>query len=236
MTRINSIVLVFDFDGTVLPTTLEGYRKVQEMMRQIGLPPASDDFIRLHWGKKFPDIAKAVCRHAGGDDGHIEAFLQLDKEYVPQYQLNQEVIDTISILQSSGIPTALLTSRDIGSLLRVSKIVGFNLSIFNYRQTLEDAPYPKPDPRVFNPLIDWINTLPGKSKKMIYFGDTVQYDYLAVKQSGLPINFVGVVSGVSSGSDFVRAGVNDIVYGVQNLPGFLKNLFSFLPAFQKEIE
>lgn len=217
-------LLVFDFDGTLVSSTLPGFKKIWQVMEILELPKVSEEFLRLHWGKKFPELVKDICHHVGVDGEYIEEFLRLEKQIVSVYELNQELFFTLAELRRQGMLIAMLTSRDIDSLYLSSKKLGFSLQDFDFVQTPEDTEYHKPDGRVFDPLLKWAETKSCTPENIIYFGDTINYDLAAAKDRDKPLRFVGVVSGICTPSDFLRNQVADIVYGIQGLAAYLQSL------------
>ncbi|OIO06537.1 hypothetical protein COT93_00055 [Candidatus Falkowbacteria bacterium CG10_big_fil_rev_8_21_14_0_10_37_18] len=214
----------FDFDGTTINTTIAGFNKVNTVLKLIGLSPVSHDYLRPLWGEKFDVLANIVCRYVGGTAEHVQAFLETEKEIPFTCEINEEFFLTLDELRRRDCLVSLLTSRDIDSLLKLSKNLGFDLDVFNYIQTPEDTKYHKPDGRVFEPLFEWAATKNCQPENTIYFGDTVKYDLAATLNSKPPIKFVGVVSGVNTAPEFYLNGVKDIVYSIDDLPEYLRSI------------
>jgi FMN phosphatase YigB (HAD superfamily) len=190
----------------------------------------SEEFLRLHWGKKFPDIAEITCRHLGGQREHIAAFLKKDEEVGFDYQFDPKLLEVFRTLRRHGHLITLLTSRDFNSLTRAAKSVDLDLKVFDHVQTTEDSSFHKPDGRVFIPMLEWARAEGCSAQNAICFGDTIKYDYAAAQDCQPPLRFVGVVSGVNTASEFLLHQVADLVYGVNRLPEYLEALLEPIEA------
>ena len=215
-------VLAFDLDGTIVPTTEPGIQKFKNILTKLGFTPPDDDDIRKHWGKKFREVVTNVIFYLGGNIGHVEEFIRLEHELPDEISFDPnlpEVLDKLRVKYH----LALVTSRSKNSFNKLSLQMNFPpQAIFQFIQTLDDCKHIKPDPRVFTPLIRWANEKGISRENITYFGDTVGYDWPAAKNSG--INFFGVVSGASKASEFLAAGVTDLIYQVSGLSDYLVNL------------
>jgi len=70
------------------------------------------------------------------------------------------------------------------------------------------------------------------TESIFYFGDTLKYDYAAVKKSGFPMKFIGIASGVNTVEEFKAAGIPEsrIVPSFDEFAGFLRGLAAEMEA------
>lgn len=206
-------VLVFDFDGVLVNNTPQGYEKINMILKEINLPAVSDEFLRKIWGKHMNDLATAICKQRNANDEQLAYFKKREKEIYVVGAFDKILQKTLRDLPQYGFLTAIITSRSRDDFEKYARKIGLDLGIFHYVQTPEDYPILKPDGGVFKPLLKWCQNLGNyTSGNIVYFGDTVAYDYQAVKnfnQEGYNIKFVGVCSGVDNYEDFLVAGLDE---------------------------
>jgi phosphoglycolate phosphatase-like HAD superfamily hydrolase len=219
-------VLTFDWDGTLLNSTESGYMKVEHSLAQMGASCPSRNFLRQHWGMPAEKIFKLILKESGLNGDSYTNFCQIYESIDEDYPLMKNIESTLLQLQEFDFKICLITSRTSESWLRSCDIMKFDASIFDFAQTTTHYYHSKPSGRVFGPLINWARTHGYGAEKIVYFGDTVTYDFKATKDSNPVIDFVGVVSGVSTKEEFLQAGLDDeqIINSYSELPLFLHNL------------
>jgi phosphoglycolate phosphatase-like HAD superfamily hydrolase len=212
----NRLVLCFDFDGVIVDNTLCGFRKVNNILAEIGSPPASDSFLKSNWGKPASELFKNISELMQLNDSQIAFLNQRNHEIneIEGMRLDMDLIGALLSLREFGLVTAVITNRDRQHLEIYSKQIDLDLSIFDYIQTISDYPCRKPDGDVFKPLLQWAQheVGPKAGSSIAYFGDTIQYDYRAVlnaKAQGHDIKFIGVCSGVNDYEEFLAAGLTE---------------------------
>ena len=202
---------LFDLDGTLLNNTRLGFARVNKNLDLLGLPPIDENFLRQHWGMPAKDLWQLICLEIGATEEQQKAFQTSDlylaktREHSPE--LSTELINAITSLKHFGLFTGILTSRTGLSLEAVVEQTGLPLEIFDYVQTITHFPHHKPSGRVFGPAINWARVRALTPKNIVYFGDTVNYDYAATLNSEPPLDFVGVASGVNTYDEFLAAGL-----------------------------
>lgn len=213
-------ILAFDLDGTIVPTTEPGIEKFQSILIKLGFDPPDDDDIRKHWGNGFRKVVTSVIFSLGGNVGHVEEFIRLEHELPDKIYFNPDLPIVLDKLRMK-YHLALVTSRSKNSFLKLSSQMNFPpQAVFQFIQTLDDCQHIKPDPKVFAPLIKWAAKKGIGRENITYFGDTSEYDWPAAKNSG--IKFIGVVSGASKASEFLAAGVSDLIYQISGLSAYLE--------------
>ncbi|MFA5109578.1 MAG: HAD hydrolase-like protein [Patescibacteria group bacterium] len=225
-------ILCFDFDGVIVDNTLLGYQKSNQILAEIGLPPAPIDLLREHWGKRASDLAAIICRHHGRETAdNIAYFIRRIREINIHANLNENLLASLRALSEAGFLIGIITSRDRAELWKHAEEIGLGLHIFDYIQTLDDYSCHKPSGDVFRPLLQWAYDLDRclAAENIAYFGDTVKCDYQAVKNArlqGQALKFIGVCSGVNTYEEFLAAGLaeKEIVKSHNVLPLFLEKI------------
>ena len=225
------MILCFDFDGVVVNNTLLGFQKVNQILTELKLPPVSPDFLREHWGKKMDDLAALICQLQGANEEQTACFKKREKEIHPSYTFDRSLFRVLVALPQFGFLTAIITSRGEADLKKYTRKIDLSLNIFHYIQTVDDYHSCKPSGYVFVPLINWARDLGGglTAESIVYFGDTIKYDYRAVKNArlqGRPIKFVGVCSGINTYEEFRDAGLEEteIIPNHESLSFYLSRL------------
>ncbi len=221
-TQVKQSILAFDLDGTAIDSTFPGFQKVQTILGIMGLPSADEEVIRKAWGKKFKDVISVIIQSVGGNAQDEQEFIRLEHNLDDIIVFNDRLPWVLDQLRHQHY-LAIITSRTRKSFDKIASRVNFDISNFSFIQTLDDCPHSKPDPEVMAPLINWAKSLYIPQQNITFFGDTVHYDYAAVKN--YPIKFIGIVSGATKPSEFMSAGVYDIIQGVPRLAEFLEMTF-----------
>lgn len=206
----NRNLLVFDFDGVLVDNTVLGYQETNQIFAELGLPPIPTNFLRKHWGKQADDLALAFCGyHRQATDENLAYFKNRFREINIGATLDKDLFGSLISLPAFGFFTGIITSRGKADLKKYAEEIGLDLSIFYYIQTIDDHLCHKPNGHVFDPLIHWAGCRNLTPDKIAYFGDTINYDYAAVKNSRKPIKFIGVCSGVNTYQEFEDAGLEE---------------------------
>ena len=215
-------LLIFDFDGVVVDTTMPAFKFIQESLYKHGLPTVEDSFLRSIWGRPVEEIHKLIEEEIGEE---FPAKLRLElKSYRPKCNPNQELAFFLQKSRQNGDKIALVTNRtkkDINGILDHNTCRHL-LDLFHFVQSGEKN-IKKPDPLVFKSILDSLEYQKYQIKNIIFFGDTVAYDYQAVlnfnKTSSYKMLFFGVISGASTEKDFIKAGLNsDYLISLEEIP------------------
>ena len=90
--------------------------------------------------------------------------------------------------------------------------------LVDYTQTTTESTYFKPDPRVFEPAIEWLSERNIKPNEVVYVGDGLHDMEAAV---GAGFGFIGVETGLVSASQFKDNGAVSI-QGIGELINLIK--------------
>lgn len=215
---------IFDLDGTLLNNTHIGFMRVNQNLEMMGMPPVSEKFLRSHWGIPAKDIWKLICEESGATPEKEELLLKNDvyMSKIMDYKASAKLMLAIAMVKKFDIFTGILTSRTAASLDVAIKQTGLDLTLFDYIQTITHFPYHKPNGRVFGPAINWAMAKKLLPEDIVYFGDTIKYDYAATLNANPPLDFVGIISGVNTYEEFLAAGLPTCrITTYEKLPHFL---------------
>lgn len=225
---MEKILLCFDFDGTIVDDTYSGFAHVNALLQGAGLESVHADVMREYWGMKTADFWESICLLQGASPTQIrQCQMAMTDLFVPVSCRLEHVLRGLS---SRGFLLGLLTSRTKASLKKYTEKTGFDTSIFKYIQTADDYSAHKPSGAVFTPLLRWAHKYELTSDKIVYFGDTVNYDLKAVINAnstyGFSIGFKGICSGINTYEEFLAAGLknHDIIPEYNFLPFYLNEM------------
>ncbi len=223
-------ILCFDFDGVIINNTITGFNRMNLILHDLELLPVSHEFLRARWGMRVNDLCAEICHALGATFGDLERFQEaVKKAHVQQLAIDCRLRDVLSVLSKFGFSLAIITSRDSSSLKFCLNKIGLDAQLFDFIQTISDHDKHKPQAEVFDPLLAWANNHGLAARDITYFGDTIQYDFQAVKnarEQGNLLEFIGVASGVNTVAEFMAAGLNkdDVVTSQSMLSYYLNCL------------
>jgi phosphoglycolate phosphatase-like HAD superfamily hydrolase len=218
---------VFDLDGVLINSTEMGFVKINQILSYLGLENVSEEFLRPHWGKRLSELYGLVCDEVGANDEQRQEVLDLEPIISADlpYEFSRELFESLTNLRLFGFYIGLITSRTDNSLKLIAKQVGLNLEIFDQLQTVNHFYHHKPDGRVFGPFINWAAARKISPIEMVYIGDTIENDYAATQDCDPKLDFIGVVSGATTGSEFLNAGIPPCrIVEFAHLPSFLHHI------------
>lgn len=201
----------FDFDGTLANTTMIGVDRINYICKKIKLNSNKipDKIIfRDLWGLPYKDLIGVIAKKFNWSDDDYENFWKEDSVYTnPKPKKFASISSALSYVYGIGVELAIISSRDKQSIIELSPFCGIDLEFFKYVQGNDCHEHTKPDPRVFNPIENYLHEKGRDINKLIYVGDTVNADYEAAKRGGL--KFVAVASSfMSTPADFIMVGLD----------------------------
>ncbi len=118
---------------------------------------------------------------------------------------------------------AVLTSASQSGLTKTLSDTDIPKNLFDFLQTEEITKVHKPDPRTFDPLIEFFAEQEIGQRDMIYVGDDVR-DYQAADGAGM--DFAAVLTGFHTREDFEKVGVAPqcILCSIDDLPEYLRTV------------
>lgn len=222
-------ILAFDLDGTLIDNTRVSFRRINEVLVELGLGPIPEERLKEFWGKKVKKLFHLVCKEVGANKKQRKEIEAMDMEIFSrlEFEVSTDVLYALRALKEKGALIALVTSRSSKNLKKLAEKSGLSddglSTLFDFIQTADSYRHRKPDGRVFRPLLKWAHSQGMSASDIVYFGDTVEYDLEATKSSKPKIDFVGIASGLNTKEDFIKGGVdqNKIISKFENLAKYL---------------
>lgn len=178
--------ILFDFDDTLVKTLEIKTKALQITGKKYYGLTISDQEIKKHWGIPFKQLMKTIYKGVK-DIEEVIGYYTIERQNFPS-PAYEDVIESLYQFSKNyllGIITSH-TRRYIYHDLETAKIPK---KLFFTVQTGEDTKYHKPDPRVFNFVLDKLEKKGIGKSSIIYVGDSL-IDYLAAHDAG--IGFYGI--------------------------------------------
>jgi phosphoglycolate phosphatase-like HAD superfamily hydrolase len=191
--------LILDNDGGLIDSSSIAIARFKRVAKDLGLAPPTKRQIQTIWGRPWHE----VVRYFWPDEHQLFTDTYLADYHTVQYKTFPGLPKQLSRL-SKGLKLAVLTSRDKTTFTRRLAEAGIPTDLFMMITTMDDAPYHKPDPRVFDAIWLELQKLDIKKTEIAYAGDTL-IDMQAVK--GFGGHFIALCTGPFQRKDFLQAGV-----------------------------
>ena len=193
-------VVLFDHDDTLVGTIDAKWAHHKHVAKTFYGKELTDDEIRPHWGKPLHEL---VCLLYGTDN--VEQAMANNTSCHTDFPklLFEDSIPTLRHLHEAGKVLGVVTATSRLSFEHDLELHGFPKDIIDYTQTADDTPYHKPDPRVFEPALTWLQSKDIKPSEVLYVGDGL-HDMKAALGAGF--NFLGVETGLVTSEQFKAAG------------------------------
>lgn len=194
----------FDHDDTLFGTMKAKWTQHKFIAREYYNKDLTDAEIMEHWGKPLSTLA---CLLYGTTD-KAEArdhLASCHKEYPKE--LFDSTIPTLRHLKAAGKMVGIITATSRFSFEHDLELHGIPPELIDYTQTEEDTPFHKPDERVFDPALAWLQEQDVQPEEVLYVGDGL-HDMKAALGAGF--NFLGVETGLVTADQFKDAGAHSI--------------------------
>ncbi len=211
----NSIkAVLFDHDDTLVGTIEPKWAHHRHVAKTFYNKDLSDEELRLHWGKPLPLMMQLLYET---DQVDTAALHNIETRNAYPKLLFNGTIDTLSALKKAGLKIGLVTATTYSSLTHDFETLGISKELFNYIQTEGDTAHHKPDARVFEPAMKWLETLQIQPCEVLYVGDHLN-DMKAAQGAGF--HFIGVGTGLFRIEEFEKHDAK----ALQHLPHLLNLL------------
>lgn len=201
----NIKAVVFDMDDTLIKTFEIKLRQHKHFARERYGLDLNDNLFREHWGKPFHLFLESLY-------GDVDALDNIHAEYVKlshlfPVELQADTLHVLDYLHAAGKKLGIVTATAREVVMRDLTPAGFPLERLHKLQTSDDTLVHKPDPRVFEPMLQALAEA-GVATEVMYVGDALT-DYYAARDAGL--HFVGVTTGLVTAEQFRDAGALHVV-------------------------
>lgn len=197
-------VVLFDHDDTLVGTIGSKWAQHKHIAKTFYNKDLTDEEIRLHWGKPFTQM---ICLLYGTDD--VEQALAHNvathKEF--EKELFTATLPTLRHLKNIGKKLGIITATSRYSFEHDLAVHKIPKELLDYTQTEDDTGFHKPDPRVFEPTLRWLNSNKLAPEDVLYVGDGL-HDMKAALGAGF--NFLGVQTGLVGADEFMAAGAKSV--------------------------
>ena len=201
--------LIFDWDGTLMDSTVMIVSAVQKAAVDVGLPMPSEKNIRSGIGTSFDDQFARLFP-ADSDTYYADfksSFYRCYNREIPG--LYPGVIDLLQELSSRGYLLSIATSGSRAMLQGMFR--SYDIEKFFSITCTADEYAAKPSPDMLNFIV---SSLAVDKERSLMIGDSVNDIYAA---SNAGISAVGVTSGVSSGDYLSSVGAIEVVDDIRDL-------------------
>lgn len=189
-------LLVCDVDDTLWGTARPVWQLHKHIARIHYGIDLDDGTILQHWGEPVAQLARHLYR-TDNIELALERIVQAGTEF-PKEPFDF-TIPTLRRFKAAGITIAAVSATTRRILADDAVRTGIPLDLFSFMQTGEDTEHHKPDPRVFDPLLQWAEKQGIQKSEIVYIGDSLG-DWRAARDAG--IRFVGVETGLINAAQF----------------------------------
>lgn len=197
-------VVIFDHDDTLVGTIGPKWEEHKFIAKKYYNKLLTDEEIKKHWGKPLQEL---VCLLYGTDD--TQTALDHNVAHHTEFEkgMFEATVPTLRKLKAKGKLIGIITATSRFSLEHDLKHHKVPLELIDFIQSSDETNYHKPDPKVFNPVIKWLNEKGIKNDEVLYIGDGL-HDMKAALGAGF--NFLGVQTGLISAEEFETSGAQSI--------------------------
>ncbi len=194
---------IFDYDGVLVFSVYVTFMCIIEAAKKVEVSLPSFTLLRACWGKNFhedlfPKLAKELNWTYVQKEYVMELFLENNQKL--EYPLPDSVNDFLKKAKEKK-ELAILSNRDLNSLIVSANKLGLDLSIFKRIICPQNALF-KPDPEVFK--VFWQEGY--NPEESLFVGDSINFDLKAAQSHFPVIDFVAISSGLHEKNEFIEAG------------------------------
>ncbi len=208
--------VIFDFDDTLVKTWVVKWNHHKAVAKQFYDIDLSDEQIREHWGKPFDTLIIHLYQNADSIENMRAANWSLEDQFLKE--IHDGSLEVINSLLNKGIIIGIVTAAPKDFTLPDFVRLGFPVENIAVIQTADDTMVHKPDPDVFNPILEKLSARSIQKDEIVYVGDALT-DFYAARDAGL--DFIAVTTGLTTQDQFLNAGVLKIVNKITDLPQIL---------------
>jgi phosphoglycolate phosphatase len=197
--------VIFDYDDTLVKTIDSKWDALRETGKRFHNLEIKNSHIKKFWGLPYQEMLTGVLMKADSFENLNKSYESVRSEFpMKAYSDAVETINKLLEKYKVGILTASARKLVIEDL----EMLEFPIDKFFYIQTSEDTVAHKPDPKVFEPIIQKLKTENITKNEVVYIGDSLR-DYFAARDAN--IEFFGITHGsVKSKKEFEKEGAKTI--------------------------
>ncbi len=200
-------VLIFDLDGTLIDSSEYYFALDQEVYRRMGLEPPTHEEYFTHFGIPHHSLMKTLRPQIDLDEYDKISNSLVDLSSIRTFPEAKGAIEELSKKKHRLGVLSSGNKQFVEGHLRNNGI----LEHFEYIHGADSSPYIKPDPRVFDDIVDHFSV---PRPEIIYIGDLVT-DFQAANGANIP--FIAVTTGHHDEKRFEAIGCSNIIASLAQL-------------------
>ena len=208
----NVRAVLFDHDDTLVATIETKWAQHQHVAKTRYNRDLGEKDLREHWGKPLRVMVGLLY---GTDDiDQAMDYIMLVRDDFPK-RLFESTLGVVERIRQTARPVGIITAHSREGFELDLDELGIPRELFDYTQTADDTLFHKPDKRVFDPAIEWLDSMQIKPEQAMYVGDGL-HDMQAANEAGL--QFVGVETGLVTAQQFRSVGAVAVADLTELLP------------------
>jgi phosphoglycolate phosphatase len=196
--------ILFDVDDTLVDTKGPKFQAIKFTGRKFYHLEISDKILNENYGLPIREFFDNIFNHIDNVDRILDNFMTVRDQF-PSFSFPHSIETVNHLLKKYFIGVLSSASRQM--ILNDLKVIGYPLEKFTYIQSAEETNYHKPDPRVFDPAIEYFAKINIHKSEIAYVGDSIR-DFEAASGAGL--FFRGITARTTAEKDFHDRGAKTI--------------------------
>lgn len=209
--------VIFDLDDTLLSSSKIKWDHFKAVGSECYGLHFSDEKLRSLWGRPLLEQVQELFGTCDTPEGIYDNLKATEPRFLKTTLPG--AIQATKALLDDGVLAGVITSAPGWYARADLERLGFPVDQFIFVHGEDDAPFHKPDPRVFDAGLATLQESGIDRSEVTYVGD-LPLDFEAADAAG--IAFVGVTTGVVAKADLEGAGVRVIVSNLASLGGVLQ--------------
>jgi phosphoglycolate phosphatase-like HAD superfamily hydrolase len=196
--------VIFDHDDTLVGTMRPKFALHKYVARKYYHKELTDEEIASRWGIPFSEL---LCRLYGTDN--LKEALANNTAHRDEFpkDIFAGTLPVLGQLKADGKLVGIVTATLRASFEYDLEQFMITDDLLDYIQTEEETAFHKPDKRVFDPLLNWLNVRGIMPQEVLYVGDSLRDMTAAV---GAGFMFIGVETGMTTRDQFLACGATSI--------------------------
>lgn len=211
--------VIFDFDDTLARSWEQKWAHHKYTAKESYGIELTDEVLGRHWGEPFDQLVGNLYNHSD-DVEKMMAENQSSKDLFPKLIMDG-ALEVVSTLRAQNLTLGIITSTMTDFVKKDMTQLGLDVNDFFHIQGADDSPAHKPDPRVFEEILDKLAAQDITKNEIVYVGDSVLDCQAAL---GAGIHFVGVTTGLDTKESLEANKAVHIIEDIKKLPNLIISL------------
>lgn len=197
-------VVLLDHDDTLVGTIKAKWAQHKEVARTFYGKDLQDAELAEHWGKPLQEL---ICLLYDTDDAEVAMTNNQSIHQAYPKELFEGTVPALKNLKGANLKLGIITATSRFSFENDLSLNPELKALLDYTQTADDTSFHKPDSRVFDPALEWLDVQQVRPQEVMYVGDGL-HDMKAALGAGF--SFLGVESGLVTHEQFAQAGATSV--------------------------